>query len=139
METSLTRRKLSTIPGDLVTEVTVNREVKIRGGPLRGGYSTFVEAFDDFILNTYALAKLWRALKNRVNVKKSRNHKVFSHGQKKMHEQHIQKLGTTISTDPFHGPAQNIISGLEISSKTIDGLLSGKETGEKLHLEFVKN
>ena len=37
METSLTRRKLSTIPGDLVTEVTVNREVKIRGGPLRGG------------------------------------------------------------------------------------------------------
>ena len=32
------------------------------------------------------------------------NHK-FSHGQKKMHEQYIQQLLTTIATDPFHGPA----------------------------------
>ena len=31
------------------------------------------------------------------------------------------------------------MSGLEISSKIINGLLVAKETGEKLHLEFVKN
>ena len=31
------------------------------------------------------------------------------------------------------------MSGLEISPKIIDGLLAVKETGEKLHLEFVKN
>ena len=31
------------------------------------------------------------------------------------------------------------MSGVEISSKIIDGLLAAKETGEKLHLEFVKN
>ena len=31
------------------------------------------------------------------------------------------------------------MSGLGISSKIIDGLLEAKETGEKLHLEFVKN
>ena len=30
------------------------------------------------------------------------------------------------------------MSGLEISSSIIDGLLAAKETGEKLHLEFVK-
>ena len=72
---------------------------------MRGSYSTTVEILDDFILKTHALAKLRHALKNRMNVKTSSNHKEFSHGQKKMHEQHIQKLLTTIPTDPFHGPA----------------------------------
>ena len=67
MEASLTGRKFSSIPGDLVTEVTANREVKIRGGRMRDGYSTSVEAVDDFILNTHALANLWRVLKNSIN------------------------------------------------------------------------
>ena len=56
-----------------------------------------------------------------------------------MHEQYIQQLLTTIPNDPFHGPARNIMSGLEISSKIIDGLLAAEETGEKLHLVFVRN
>ena len=50
---SLTRRKTSSILGDLVTEVAVNQEVKICGGPKQGGYSTSAEAVDDFILNTH--------------------------------------------------------------------------------------
>ena len=58
---------------------------------------------------------------------------------KKMLEQYIQQLLTTIQIDPFYGPARNVRSGLEISSKIINGLLAAKETGEKLHLEFVKN
>ena len=74
MGASLTGRKFSAIPGDLVTEVTVNREVKIRCGTMQDGYSTSVEAIDDFILNTHCLAKLRRALKNRMNVKTSSNH-----------------------------------------------------------------
>ena len=139
MGASLTRREFSTIPGDLVTEITVNQEAMIRGGLMRGGYSTSVKAVDDFILNTHALAKLRRALKNRMNVKTSSNHEEFSHGRKKMHEQYIQQLLRTIPIDPFRGAAQNIMSGLEISSKIIDGLLAPKETGEKLHLEFAKN
>ena len=67
MEASLPGRKFSSIPGDLVTEVTVNQEVKIRGSPMRDGYSTSVEAVGDFILNTHALAKLRRLLKNSMN------------------------------------------------------------------------
>ena len=55
-----------------------------------------------------------------------------------MHGQCIQQLLTIIPIDSFHDPAQNIIRGLEISYKIIDGLLEAKETGEKLHLEFVK-
>ena len=31
------------------------------------------------------------------------------------------------------------MGGLEISPKTIHGLLAAKKTGEKFHLEFVKN
>ena len=93
---------------------------------MRGDYSTYLETVDDFILNTHALAKLRRALKNSMNVKTSSNYREFSHGQKERHEQYIQQLLTTISTDPFHDPSRNIMSGLEISSK-------------KLHLEFFKN
>ena len=56
-----------------------------------------------------------------------------------MHEQYIQQLLTTIPIDPFHSPARNIMSGLEISSEIIDGLLAARETSEKLHLKIVKN
>ena len=37
MGASSTRRKFSTNLEDSVTEVTVNRKVKIRGGPMRCG------------------------------------------------------------------------------------------------------
>ena len=40
---------------------------------MRGDYSTYLETVDDFILNTHALAKLRRALKNSMNVKTSSN------------------------------------------------------------------
>ena len=49
---SLNGNKYSTIPGGLVTEVTINRVVKVRGGPMRGGYSTAINAENDFILNS---------------------------------------------------------------------------------------
>ena len=87
-----------------------------------------VEAVDAFVLNIHALAELQCALKKRMNVKTSSNHKESSHRQKKMNEQYIEQLLTSIPTDPFHGPARNIMSGLEMSSKIIDGLLAVKET-----------
>ena len=34
---SRSRNKILTIRRELVTEVTINREVKVRGGPMRGG------------------------------------------------------------------------------------------------------
>ena len=34
---SLSAKIFSTVPGDLVTEVIINREVKVTGGPLRDG------------------------------------------------------------------------------------------------------
>ena len=52
----------------------VNLEVKIHGGSMRGGYSTYLEAVDDFILDIHALAKLRHVLQ-----RSSDNHKEFSH------------------------------------------------------------
>ena len=46
-----------------------------------------------------------------------------------MREQYIQQLLTTMPIDPFHGPAQNMMSGLDISSKIIDDLRLTNETG----------
>ena len=45
---------------------------------MQGGYSTYVEAVDDFILDTRALAKLRHVLQE-----SSDNHKEFSHEPKK--------------------------------------------------------
>ena len=58
MGPSLSGRNFVNIPGGSVTEVTVNREVKTHDGPMRGGFSTSIEAVDDFIPNTHALATL---------------------------------------------------------------------------------
>ena len=55
---SLSRNKFLTIPGDLVNKEAINREVIVRGGPMSGGYSTSIDAENDFILNSHILAKL---------------------------------------------------------------------------------
>ena len=55
-----------------------------------------------------------------------------------MREQYIQQLLTTMPIDPFHGPAQNMMSGLEISSKIIDDLLVTNETDTARKTIFLK-
>ena len=37
------RNKCLTIPGDLVTKLTINKEVKVTGGSLRGGHNTTID------------------------------------------------------------------------------------------------
>ena len=113
-----------TIPGDLVKEITVNWEVKIGGGPMRGDYSTSVEAVNGFILNTHALTKLqrpWKHLEIAINSLKNK---------RKTHKQNIQQLLTIIPIDLFPGPARNIMNGLRINSNIIDGVLAAKEGAE---------
>ena len=55
---SLSGNKFLTIPGDLVTEMAINREVKIMGDPMRGSHSASINAENDFILNSHMLANL---------------------------------------------------------------------------------
>ena len=63
------------MPGDLGTEVTINREVKVRGGQIRGGYSTSFDADNDFALNPHILAELRKELKGKMRLKTASTHK----------------------------------------------------------------
>ena len=67
--TSLTGEKFSTTPGDLLTEVTTNREVKVRRMPMRGGHSTSFDAESDFVLISHILAELRKELKSKIRLK----------------------------------------------------------------------
>ena len=55
--------------GDLVIEVAINREVKVRKAPLRGGYCTGSHAWNDFIFNSHILAELRKELKSKMRLK----------------------------------------------------------------------
>ena len=64
---SLSRNKFLTIPGDVVNDETINREVNVRGSPMSGAYSTTIDAENDFILNSNIRAKLRKEFKNKMN------------------------------------------------------------------------
>ena len=105
----LSGNKFSTIPGDLVTEVAIYREVKVRGGPVRGGHSVSINA-ENFILNSHMLVKLKKELKKKMNLKTESNHKESTPGKIKKHEEQIAELiGSLIDyVDPFHGTTGNM-------------------------------
>ena len=46
----------STEHGDLIIETTINREAKVLGGPMQGGYSKNLSAVNKFVKNTHLLA-----------------------------------------------------------------------------------
>ena len=72
---SLSSNKFVNIPGDLVNEETINREVIVRGGTMSGGYSTSIDAENDFILNSHILPKLRKEFKNKMSFKTDSNFK----------------------------------------------------------------
>ena len=65
---SLSVNNFSTIPGDFVTEVAINRGVKIMSGPMRGGRSASINAENDFILNSHMLAKLKQRIEKQKGI-----------------------------------------------------------------------
>ena len=121
---SLSGNKFSTIPGDLVTEVAIYREVKAIGGPMRGGRSVSINA-ENFILNSHMLAKLKKELKNKMNLKTDSNQKESTSRKMKKHEEEIAELiGSLIDyVDPFHGATRNMVTDVELLSNITNGLL----------------
>ena len=84
---SLSRNKFFAIPGDLINEETINREVIVRGGPMNGGYSTSIDAEDDFILNSHILVKVKKEFKNKMNFKTDSNFKASTPGENRKHKE----------------------------------------------------
>ena len=103
------------ITGDLVNEETINREVIVRGGPMSGGYSTSVDAKNDFILNSQILAKLWKQFKNKMNFKIDSNFKESTRGKIRKHEEQIARVIGSLNSysNPFYGVAWNMAAGDE--------------------------
>ena len=101
---SLSRNKFLTIPEDLVNEETINREVIVRGRPMSGGYSTSIDAENDFILNSHMLAKLRKEFKNKMNFKTDSNFKKSTSGEIKKHKEQLARLIESLnnSSNPFH-------------------------------------
>ena len=100
---SFSRNKFLTIPRDLVNEETINREVIVRDGPMRGGYSTSIDAENDLILNSHILAKLKKEFKNKINFKTDSNFKESTPSEVRKHEEQIARLIGSLNyySNPF--------------------------------------
>ena len=139
---SLSGQPFSTKHGDLIIERTINREVKVRGGPMQGGYSTSLSAMNKFVKNTHHLAKLRAALRRKLNVLTSSKHKETTSSGKRIHENTITQMVRQLRRylNPFDdGPVRNFKTGAIIDDKIVHGLLNSTELGEKLLQEFIKN
>ena len=131
---SLTGDKFSTKHGYLIIETTVNEKVKVRGGPMQGGYSTDLDAMNIFVKNSHLLAKLRSVLKERIHLLTSSKHKETILGARKKHENMIKRLVTKPGEviDPLSsGPAKNITSGVFLDDLIVKDLLKSDEIGEK--------
>ena len=93
-----------TIPEDLVNEETINREVIVRGGPMSAGYSTSIDAENDFILNSHILAKLRKEFKNKMNFKTDSNFKKSTLNEIRKYEDQIATFIGSLNnySNPFH-------------------------------------
>ena len=126
------------IPGDLVTEVTVNREVKVRGGPMRGGYSISFNAENDFVLESVILTELRKELNIKMRLKTASKHKDATCGKMQRRKEQTQSLLKILKTfvSPFHGAARNMATGTEVVVSIVNGLLSAREKGKDCLKEF---
>ena len=137
---SLSGYKFSSIRGDLVNEVTINREIKVRGGPMRGGYSISIDAHNDFIVNSHILSKLRKELKNKMNLKTDLNHKKSIPGEFKKHKEQIAgPIGNLKDYgNPFHGAVQNRAAGAEIPGNIANWLLFARKYGAERVDQFIE-
>ena len=130
---SKTGQNFSTIHGDLITETTINREVKVRGGPMRGGFSTSERANDVFIKTSHLMAAIRRKVEEKLSYITSRAHKEVSAGSRMKHDYTIRDLTNQLEQffDPFvDGPARHFKSGLQINEDIINGILKSQADGE---------
>ena len=121
---SLSGKPFSTIHGDLIIETTVNREVKVKGGPMQGGYSTSEQAADALIKTRHLIAKLRATIKERLDILTSSPHKELTIGARRRHEETIEALVSHLGkyAKPFlNGSARHMKSGTEIDRSVVEG------------------
>eukprot|EP00794_Sanderia_malayensis_P005788 gene5788-6486_t len=133
---SLTGKPFSTIHGDLIAEVTINREVKVRGGPMQYGFSTNERTTDAFIKTSHIIANIRGKLKEKLNVLTSSVNKETTFGSRTENEKAVSNLTKQLESNfnPFlDGPARHMKSGQEIHPSVVDGLLASSSVAERAY------
>ena len=123
------------IPGRFSTRGHNQQEVKIRGGPMRRGYGTNIDAQNDFVLKSHILAKLPKELKSIMRLKSASTRKEATYGEMERPKEQIQSLLKNLKTyvtyvNPFYGAARNRETGAEVPVTIINVLLSSREKVE---------
>ena len=108
---------------------------------MQGGYSTNLSAMNKFVKNTHLLAKLRAAMKKKLRVLTSSNHKETMLSGKHLHELTIVSMVQQLERylNPFDDqPARNFKTGEVIEESIMKGLFNFSILGENLLLEFIK-
>ncbi len=137
---SISGKPYSTIHGDLIMGTTINRETKVRGGPMQGGFGTDEKGVDTFVKTSHFMANVRVKLKDRLNVFTPSVHKETTVGGIKRHETMIESLVLQLDKyfDPFlEGPARHLKTGAEIEPSVVEGLLNSSGVGEEMYAKFV--
>ena len=128
---SMSGEPFSRIHGDLITKTKINRELKVRGGPMHDGYSTSEQTTDTFIKTSHIMAKLIATLKERLDILTSSTHKEIN-----IEQGLVRQLDKYL--DPFLIDfARHMKTGVEIDHNIVRGLLSSMEAGEKCSRDFL--
>eukprot|EP00795_Rhopilema_esculentum_P006387 gene6387-11826_t len=138
---SVSCESFSTMHGELITEMTINREVTARGGPMQGGFSTDITAVDTFMKTSHFIANLRMKLKERLRVFTTSSHKETSVGARKKHEIMIQSLINKLDSyfDPFlASPARHFKTGCQIDEAVKTGLLLSTQMVNEIFKEFFQ-
>ena len=101
----------------LITETTINGKVKVRGGPMRGCYSTSERTTDNFIKASHVMAAMRRKLKEKLSYVASSAHKEVSPGSRSKHGYTVRDPTNELQElfDPFlEAPAQYFKSGCKL-------------------------
>lgn len=75
---SMVGEQFSEIHTDLITETTINRDVKVRDHPMGRGYSTSERTIDNFIKTSHLMAAIQRKFKEKLSHMTSFSHKLVS-------------------------------------------------------------
>ena len=138
--TTSDKAHFATKHGDLETE-HFNRETKGTAAPFRSGYSTNMHAVNRWIKTTHCHAKIRKAVKKQFRIFTSSVHKELTPKNRRLHHDHVVALKTKLReyrAEPFKpGPARNIVTGKEIDTSIVNGLLNAADKGDAQLKKFT--
>ena len=107
---------------------------------MRSGYSTFIDAENDFILNSHILAKHRKKIKNKMNFKTDSNFKESTPDEIRKHGKQIAGLIGSLNkySNAFHGAAWNMVAGDEIPINITNWLLLARKYATVTVEQFPK-